>query len=377
MLLDADPLTSSMIALRLKIGVSDKEVIPACRHLVFTDPFGAQRNYTIQTIVEDYGDLPRWGHSRLQIFNCNGKRTRSASPGPHAVPLPTRSPLDLDQLASGSSFFTNNIPLQTSLTQPLQPHMTPLLTGLTNTLLTPPAPIPDNPLNPIPNPEPVPQEPLPVPAPQPEAPDALEIPGPEPVPVPQPNPVPEPLPEAPDAPEIPGPEPVPQPDPIPEIPVPDPAPIPNPVEQPDLEILANLPIAAPAPPRQDRGPAQLTASEEARHSLRLKVKDGAGTSRRGRTGASSGNAIISSFPYVHLTDLELIQLYEISGFSLGSSEEEKIDAVRKLRSLSNARFNTSLSSILSTKSKIPPITQMDIRPIILDSSRSDSHDNNV
>lgn len=62
-----------MIALRMKIGVSDKDVILACRHLVFTDTNGAQKSYTIQTVVADYGDLPRWGHSRLQVFNNNGK----------------------------------------------------------------------------------------------------------------------------------------------------------------------------------------------------------------------------------------------------------------------------------------------------------------
>lgn len=56
--LDSDVI-SSMIVLRLKIGVSDKDVIPACKHLVFTETTGEEATYIVQTMVEDFGDTPR------------------------------------------------------------------------------------------------------------------------------------------------------------------------------------------------------------------------------------------------------------------------------------------------------------------------------
>lgn len=79
-------------------------------------------------------------------------------------------PFDQDHLASGSFFFTNTIPFQTSLPQFQHLHVNPLPTcqltfapattifsevSLANILLPPPALvilIPDDPLNPEPNP---------------------------------------------------------------------------------------------------------------------------------------------------------------------------------------------------------------------------------
>lgn len=74
---------------------------------------------------------------------------------------------------------------------------------------------------------------------------------------------------------------------------------------------------------------------------------------------------------MHLTDLELIQLYDISGFKLGSSDEEKLNTVKSLRSLSQTRFNSSFSEILSTKSTIPPASQIELHPLLLESVDDD------
>lgn len=124
---------------------------------------------------------------------------------------------------------------------------------------------------------------------------------------------------------------------------------------------------APGPATQPRGRAQPTASEEARHSLRLKAKEVAGKTRGGKSGATSGNVIISTFPYIHLSDTELVQLYDISGFKLGHSEEENLDTVKKLRSLSYSKFQSSLSDILSTKQPVTSNTHLDLRPYLTDS----------
>lgn len=71
--------------------------------------------------------------------------------------------------------------------------------------------------------------------------------------------------------------------------------------------MAELDPAAPAavpevPLQNEGGRAQRTTSEEARHSLRLKVKESTGKGRGGKSGAQSGNVILSSFPYIHLSD---------------------------------------------------------------------------
>lgn len=83
-LLDSDPRSfthHSMRVLRLKIGVPDKEVIPSCRHLIFTYANGTHDSYFLQILVEDTISFAPWGHLRGQIFQTR-KRARSSSPPP-------------------------------------------------------------------------------------------------------------------------------------------------------------------------------------------------------------------------------------------------------------------------------------------------------
>ncbi|XP_078179603.1 uncharacterized protein LOC144573724 [Carex rostrata] len=84
-LLDSDPRSfthHTMRVLRLKIGVPDKEVIPSCRHLLFTYTNGKHDNYFLQILVEDPIPSTPWGHLRGQIFQTR-KRARSSSPPQH------------------------------------------------------------------------------------------------------------------------------------------------------------------------------------------------------------------------------------------------------------------------------------------------------
>lgn len=65
-----------------------------------------------------------------------------------------------------------------------------------------------------------------------------------------------------------------------------------------------------------------------------------------------------------MTDNEVIQLYTISGFNLGSSVEEQLNSVNKLRSLSFSKFQSSFSDILSTKPTALISNSIDLSPIL-------------
>lgn len=76
---------------------------------------------------------------------------------------------------------------------------------------------------------------------------------------------------------------------------------------------------------------------------------------------------MTSFPYIHLSDSELLELYRISGFNLGASDKDQLDNVKKLRALSHDRFQSSFADILSTKSSVPPTNSIDLSPLLWDS----------
>lgn len=97
----------------------------------------------------------------------------------------------------------------------------------------------------------------------------------------------------------------------------------------------------------------------------MKEVAGKGGANGGKSSGSTGTVIISQFPYVSLTDKEIISLYKISGFTLGATEEEQLQTVQCLKSLSKAQFTDSLSSVLSTKVS-DPSKASDISGLILD-----------
>lgn len=93
------------------------------------------------------------------------------------------------------------------------------------------------------------------------------------------------------------------------------------------------------------------------------MKDAGGPSKnKGRQGSSIGNTIIKQFPYINLTDHEIISLFEVSGLSLGSTLEEKIKVVAHLRSLTRSKFSESCLDLIP---KIPPIPPLDISEVIM------------
>lgn len=125
-------------------------------------------------------------------------------------------------------------------------------------------------------------------------------------------------------------------------------------EPPAVPVLPKQPVLRPAPVVQPEG-----HQEEPRHSLCLKMKElsgGASKSHKGGTSnSSSGNAILQHFPYVNLSDLEIISLFEVRDLSLGTSSEEKLRVVAHLKSLSRTRFSSACSDLISTRPPIPPV----------------------
>ncbi|KAF3341597.1 hypothetical protein FCM35_KLT00235 [Carex littledalei] len=367
-LIDTDPRSlehTSLAHTRIKIAVPDKEVIPACRNLIFTDTNGEMSTYLIQTIVEDDDPLLPWGYSRSQHFSLTRKRSRSPSP-PRITSISSFQPIHL---------HASNLPEPPPLA-PIPAAPTDIAPPLAR--LIPPT---SQPLTILP-----PSDAL-LPNPTAPPPILLDHPPKPPVLLESPLPHPDPLPDGPPTLEASAPVQLTEPDVVPTLEtVPPPETLIASAEIPS-EIPAAPAALDPTPatvtatnrpaPSQDRGKGQPTASEEARHSLRLKVKEGTAKKRGGKSGASSGNVIISSFPYIHLSDSELIQLYDISGFHLGSSEKEKLDAVTRLRALSHSRFLSSFSDVLSSKPSVPSSKPVDLRPLLFDNPLDDTQAGNI
>ncbi|KAF3339528.1 Cellular nucleic acid-binding protein [Carex littledalei] len=223
-LVDTDPRSlehTSLAHTRIKIAVPDKEVIPACRNLIFTDTNGEI-------------NLPE---------------------PPPLAPIPT-APTDIAP----------------PLARPIPPTSQPLTILPPSDVLLPNPTAPPLILLDHPPKPPVLESPLPHLDPLPDGPPTLEAPAPvqltEPDVVPALETVPPPETLIASA-EIPS-----------EIPAAlDPTP-------------ATVTVANPTP-SQDRGKGQPTASEEARHYLCLKVKEGTTKKRGGKSGASSEGSDLS------------------------------------------------------------------------------------
>lgn len=182
-LLDSDPRSFdrlSMVGLRIKLGVPDKEVIPACRHLLFTEEDGEGFTQLVQTVVEDETDVLPWGHSRSHLFSR--KRLRSPSPPP-PLPLPLLAPSHFSDVPSSSR---NPIPSDDLADQPTDtngpppvidavvvstPSDTPTGTALSVSVLDPDVPVIPFTLTTVPQPPaaPVPK-PSAIPVPKPSSP---------------------------------------------------------------------------------------------------------------------------------------------------------------------------------------------------------------
>lgn len=79
------------------------------------------------------------------------------------------------------------------------------------------------------------------------------------------------------------------------------------------------------------GAKEVSAGEESKSSTK---------SAKATTGTQF---LIEQFPYDSLSDLDLVKLYDISGFKLGDTLDDSIQIVKSLRSLSKPRFVTVLS----------------------------------
>lgn len=375
----AADLHSSLIAFRLKIGVPDKEVISACRRLIFTDPKGKTHSHIVQIQVED-SEIPHWGSTRHPVFDASFIRESSISPQPSDIhsdnflslaPPVEPNPLlvDLNSYPENDTNTSNNnfLDLLFSNNNGVPSHLNDFSSHIPDTplpdiaspqipppLLPQPNTQPINQIQMIPIPDPI--QPIPIPIPEP----IQMIPIPEPI---QPIPIqapplndPEINPQAPLEGEpqemVPMEAAVPPVDQVGQLQ----GPIPAPLEHPPAAI-------ADQPPAPQVQAAPEMETEETRHSLRLKVnRTGGPTRTRGRQGSSSGTTIIQQFPYINLTDQEIISLFEVSGMCLGHNLEEKLKVVSHLRLLSRSRFSDTCMDLIP---KIPPIPPIDISSVIL------------
>lgn len=382
--------TRSGIALRLKIGVPDKEVISGCRRLIFTDSKGISHSHLVQVQVET-SELPPWGTTRLPVFDTGSIRDSSVSPHlseshgknlslahPTDIPGPSSRPplnsltMDLNLFPEEGFDFFNTNPPTLPVTNVFQAPPFPLTPIAPSTH----SPLPDVTSPPIPDPLPIGSD-IPLIEPMFERgmgnqiilSAATENPQPEPtlVPiqgVPQENP-----------------EPVLEPILVQEIPQ---AAVIQPVHQNETVLVPQPDMPAQDPPVQPRQIAQRAPpvpaaaggdTEETRHSLRLKVKElTGGPSRRPRGGSTSGNNLIQKFPYINLSDHEIIELFEVSGLSLGPTLEEQLKVVAHLKTLSTARFSSACANLIPKRPSTPPVDLSDIILSINNESPNSAND---
>ena len=100
--------------------------------------------------------------------------------------------------------------------------------------------------------------------------------------------------------------------------------------------------------------------EETRNSLRVKLNQMV-ESREAQPGvidktsakplvkAKTGTQfLIDQFPYSSLSDLELVKLFDVSGFKLGETMEESLHIVHSLRALSKDCFVSNFDAYVSS-----------------------------
>lgn len=68
----------------------------------------------------------------------------------------------------------------------------------------------------------------------------------------------------------------------------------------------------------------------------------------------------------------MVNLYEVSGLSLGDTIDHKLQAVKHLRTLSRARFQSACSEILSSRAPDATLPILEIGQTILNTTPDDN-----
>ena len=110
--------------------------------------------------------------------------------------------------------------------------------------------------------------------------------------------------------------------------------------------------------RKGKHQENVVSKEEPRNSLRVKlnqmvgakeVKEVPGGPVKSTGKAKTGtNFLIDQFPYSFLSDLDLVKLYDVSGFKLGDTLEDSITIVQSIRSLSKPKLVSVINNTLGT-----------------------------
>lgn len=135
-------------------------------------------------------------------------------------------------------------------------------------------------------------------------------------------------------------------------------------KMPSTKLVANQPVAAP------------TSSSETRNSLRIKLQSvadnkGAADKPVRRSTGTGIKLLLDQFPYAHLTDSELISMYEIGGFCLGPTADIKNKVIHKFRTISKLALSTVLDELADNHLAVQlPSSLTDISDLVLKTPNS-------
>lgn len=124
---------------------------------------------------------------------------------------------------------------------------------------------------------------------------------------------------------------------------------------------------------------------EVRNSLRLKMKKSVqfkhcvtqppvGHFFKGQPSSNAGSnlilnlgvdALVNNFWYAHLTDTEVVKMFEISGFSLGAAEDIRLQIVNQFRSFTRDKLISVLHEILGKLTDTSSPSSSDISKVVL------------
>jgi hypothetical protein len=100
----------------------------------------------------------------------------------------------------------------------------------------------------------------------------------------------------------------------------------------------------------DRGKKKAaTTTHGEKKSLRIQMKN---KSKRSNASGTKCSALLDNFPYAEFTDSEIVKMFEISGFSLGKTEEIRMNVVNSFRMILRDKFCTILEPIIAANANI-------------------------
>ena len=124
--------------------------------------------------------------------------------------------------------------------------------------------------------------------------------------------------------------------------------------------------------KKRKGKAAATL-DEPRNSLRVKLNQMVGDPKDVQEGAAGKplvkaktgtNFLLEQFPFSALLDVELVNLYDVSGFKLGGTLDESLMIVKSLRLLSKPSFVSVINDSVTTGQITLPVISKHQIPVV-------------